>query len=137
MVASVYGILHVCALVTFAFSVFREEDHCSSLNFAEHFKQYHEQRTYSPKSNMFYLSFQVLLKSTPPLSLSRFPGPSVIFLYSSPLKHFLAVPHISHSPCSPSASYNFFLSCFLIPFLYLFLSMTAKTVLFHNVTFVF
>lgn len=135
MVVSVYGILHVCALVTFAFSVFREEDHCSSLNFAEHFKQYYEQRTYSPKSNMFYLSFQVLLKSTPPLSLSRFPGPSVIFIpvFSSTFWLYLTF-HIHHAL---HLLVIMFLSCFLIPFLHLFLSMTAKTVLFHNVTFVF
>ena len=73
---------------------------------------YHEQRTYSPNSSMFYLSFQILLKSVP-LLISK---SVMIFLFSSVLKHFLAISHIWHSPCSLPAGYNIFCPIFLYVF---------------------
>lgn len=37
----------------------------------------------------------------------------MIFLFSSVLKHFLAISHIWHSPCSLPAGYNIFCPIFL------------------------
>lgn len=131
--ASMYGILHVCVLVTFVFFSVQSGRLLFWFKFCIVSKQHQEQRTYSPNSSMLRLCFLVLLKSTPPLSFSWFPSPQWSFstpVFSSTFWLYLIfdIHHVCH----------LLVIIFFCPlFLYLFLSTTPNAVLFQVVTFIF
>lgn len=120
--ASIYGIAYICVLVTFGFSAFRENAHCF-------------QFCIMSKELKYVLPvFPDLAQICTPFRLFLISKSVMIFLFSSVLKHFLAISPIWHSPCSPPAGYSIFCPIFLYFF---FLSTVPNPVLFHDVTFIF
>ena len=75
ILASIWGIAYICILVTFVFSAFRENDHCFQFCIMS--------KEHILPTQVCFTSFQILLKSIPPLGFSWVPN--LQWSFSSPV----------------------------------------------------